>query len=138
MRPIDPAIAEQIKSAPYEESHEDVAKRLGVSWATVQRYRQRAREEAEEQARGIRAEHTRQHVTDALTDLADARRMAREDYEGERQPTRLRTWLEAIRLELDQLGPGRMTDQELMEQARAIVERYGLDGEGDSDDADSV
>lgn len=98
-------VIEQIKAAPRTESHEAVAKRLGVSVPTVRKYRKAAREERQEVAREILARHVEENIPDALQDLTDLRRQARNTYEESGDHRDGTLWLHAIKTTLDHVKP---------------------------------
>lgn len=97
---LAPDKIDAIKAAPFDESHESLAARLGISVGTVRNYRKELREERQEATKGRIAEHAIAHVTDALTDLTTLRTLARDEFKSERNPKMGSLWLDSIKTEL--------------------------------------
>jgi hypothetical protein len=95
-----------IQGASLTETSDCVGERLGVSGRTVRTYRREARAERQEAAREVLAEHVHVHLPDALADLSELRRRAREAYETSGDARQGTLWLAAIRTTLEHIAPG--------------------------------
>lgn len=102
---LAPELVEQIQSAPIRESPESIAARLGVAVGSVKKYRRAGREQRQEAAREIVARHVEENVPDALADLTEIRRLAREVYERTQDPRQGNLWLSAVKTTLEHVSP---------------------------------
>lgn len=96
---------ERIKSAPQGVTNGQLAEELELSERTVIRYRMEARRERQEIAREVVARHVEENVGDALADLHDLRKLARQKYETAGDSRDGNLWLSAIKTTLEHVKP---------------------------------
>lgn len=100
-----PEFAERIQAAAPGVTDTALARELGIHRNTVRRYRQRARQERQELARDLLAQHVEANIPDALADLTALRRQARDRYEKEGDCRDGQLWLSAIKTTLEHVRP---------------------------------
>jgi hypothetical protein len=93
---------------------------LGIHRNTVRKYRKQARQERQEIAREILAQHVQENIPDALKDLTDLRQTVREKYEANGDTRDGQLWLAAIKTTLEYVRPD---DTELDAAIDAELER---------------
>jgi len=96
-----------------------------VSETSVKRYRVESRREDEETARAIRAARVSESVGSALDALSEVREIAVRQYRADPTPAWCRAATGAIAVELAQVGPEALSDEELIERALGIVSGRG-------------
>jgi predicted transcriptional regulator len=98
-------IAERIRTAPAGTTDTTLARELGIHRNTVRKYRKVGRQEREEIAREVLARHVEENIPDALADLTEIRRLAREVYERTQDPRQGNLWLSAVKTTLEHVSP---------------------------------
>lgn len=106
---------------PLKFSTAELAERFGVTEQYIRKFRREAKQERHEIAREVISRHVEENVPDALADLADLRKMARENYEATKNPKDGNLWLGAIKTTLEHVTPDDATIDEAIDAELANV-----------------
>jgi hypothetical protein len=115
-------LIERIKGAAPGVSDTALGRELGIHRITVWKYRRLAKQERQEIAREVIAQHVEANIPDALADLADLRLTAKQAYKSSGDARDGSLWLNAIKTTLEYVTPDDATLDAAIEQELGLAQ----------------